>query len=70
VLLSLDMMTAQYIRKALEQCNGLIEGEKGVARLLHIHPSTLRKRMKKLGIAYGRRARKQEVGKEGTPLTY
>ena len=53
--LELDTVTARHIKNVLESCNGRVEGEKGAARLLRIHPSTLRKRMKKLGIAFGRK---------------
>jgi formate hydrogenlyase transcriptional activator len=35
---------------ALEQSHGVIEGPRGAARLLKIHPNTLRSRMEKLGI--------------------
>jgi len=54
--LALDEVNKNHIRKVLDQCHGRIEGEKGAARLLHINPSTLRKKMRKLGIE-----RKQEV---------
>ncbi|WP_321494493.1 sigma-54 dependent transcriptional regulator [uncultured Desulfobacter sp.] len=53
-ILSLDHMTANYILKTLSLCKGRIEGEKGAAGLLGIHPSTLRKRMKKLNVPFGR----------------
>lgn len=56
VPLDLDVVMAQHIKKVLDLCHGRIEGEKGAARLLNIHPSTLRKRMRKLGIPFGRRA--------------
>ena len=52
--LPLDQVMAEHIRKVMQLCNGRVEGEKGAARLLQIHPSTLRKRMQKLGIAFGR----------------
>ena len=58
-VLSLDTVATQHIRKVLELCNGRVEGEQGAAQLLRIHPSTLRKRMKKLGIAYGRSSNSQ-----------
>jgi len=51
---SLDQVVSDHIRRALVQCNGRVEGEKGAARLLGIHPSTLRKRMKKMNIPFGR----------------
>ncbi|MGD9008799.1 MAG: sigma 54-interacting transcriptional regulator [Desulfobacteraceae bacterium] len=57
--LDLDFVMAAHIRNVLQMCDGRVEGEKGAARLLNIHPSTLRKRMKKLNIAFGRKARWQ-----------
>lgn len=45
---------AQCIRKALRSCKNRVEGPFGAALLLGIHPSTLRHRMRKLGIAFGR----------------
>ena len=52
----LDTVMTRHIRRVLELCNGRVEGERGAARLLKIHPSTLRKRMKKLGVPFGRNA--------------
>lgn len=54
---ALDHVMSRHIRRILSQCHGRIEGPRGAARLLAIHPSTLRKRMDKLGIPYGRRIR-------------
>jgi transcriptional regulator with GAF, ATPase, and Fis domain len=34
----------------LAQTRGVIEGESGAAKILRVHPNTLRSRMKKLGI--------------------
>jgi transcriptional regulator with GAF, ATPase, and Fis domain len=34
----------------LRQTRGVIEGPRGAARLLGLHPNTLRSRMKRLGI--------------------
>ena len=48
---------ADHINKALNQCGGKIHGPGGAAEILDIHPSTLCKRMDKLGIAYGRKKR-------------
>jgi formate hydrogenlyase transcriptional activator len=39
-----------YIIAVLKKCNGRIWGAGGAAEILNIHPSTLRSRMKKLGI--------------------
>ena len=46
----LNEVMAEHIRKALIMSKGRIEGRGGGAELLGIHPSTLRARMKKLGI--------------------
>jgi len=54
---SLENIIADHIKKTLEQTAGKVEGEKGAARLLGLHPSTLRGRMKKLGIPYGRKTK-------------
>ena len=54
-LLSLDQAMAHHIEYALQLCNGKIYGSGGVGDLLKINPNTLRKRMDKLGIAYGRK---------------
>jgi transcriptional regulator with GAF, ATPase, and Fis domain len=54
-VLSLDAINAQHIRQALEIAGGKINGPGGAAQLLGLHPNTLRKRMSKLGIPYGRK---------------
>ena len=56
VPLSLDELMANHIRKVLSQTNGRVEGQGGAARILGLHPSTLRGKMRKLGIPYGRGA--------------
>lgn len=53
--LPIDEVIAMHIKKALVQSRGKVEGLDGAANLLKIHPSTLRGRMRKLGISYGRR---------------
>jgi PAS domain S-box-containing protein len=40
----------QHIETVLAQASWMIEGERGAARILNLHPSTLRSRMQKLGI--------------------
>jgi predicted ATPase/transcriptional regulator with GAF, ATPase, and Fis domain len=47
---SLDDIARQHILTVLEQTNWVIEGAKGAAQKLNLHPNTLRSRMKKLGI--------------------
>ena len=51
-----NAMTSLHIRRVLDMCQGRVEGEKGAAGHLNTHPSTLRKRMRKLGIPFGRSA--------------
>jgi PAS domain S-box-containing protein len=47
---SLAAVEQDHIRRVLEQTRGVIEGPSGAARILGLHPNTLRSRMKKLGI--------------------
>jgi formate hydrogenlyase transcriptional activator len=47
---------AGHIRKVLHSCEGRIEGQGGAAELLAVNPGTLRHRMRKLGIPFGRKA--------------
>lgn len=53
---SLGELNARHIRMALEKAGGKIYGPGGAAQILDINPNTLRKRMNKLGIAYGRKS--------------
>jgi formate hydrogenlyase transcriptional activator len=46
----LEAMERDHIAAALEHTVGIIDGPKGAAKILELHPSTLRARMKKLGI--------------------
>jgi transcriptional regulator with GAF, ATPase, and Fis domain len=61
-LLNLDQVTVRHIRRVLEMTGGKVEGERGAAKLLGINPGTLRHRMRKLGIPFGRNARKKQDG--------
>ncbi|GAB6058476.1 sigma 54-interacting transcriptional regulator [Desulfonatronum parangueonense] len=49
-LMSLQEVETEHIIKVLEQTNQRIDGPKGAAAILMINPSTLRSRMRKLGI--------------------
>jgi len=51
--LSLTEMERRHILAVLTQTSGVVEGPHGAARILHLHPNTLRSRMKKLGIQRG-----------------
>jgi len=52
--LSLDAAMAQHIEAALEATHGRVEGRHGAARMLGINPYTLRSRMRKLCIDWGK----------------
>jgi formate hydrogenlyase transcriptional activator len=47
---SLVAVEREHIHRVLEQTGGVIEGPGGAARILDMHPNTLRSRMKRLGI--------------------
>ncbi|MGO9417216.1 MAG: helix-turn-helix domain-containing protein [Syntrophobacteraceae bacterium] len=49
-------MTVQHIRQALEMAGGKINGPGGAAQILGLHPNTLRNRMNKLEIPYGKKS--------------
>jgi len=50
----LDAAMRRHIERALAHTRGRVEGADGAARLLEINPHTLRARMRKLGIDWGR----------------
>jgi len=52
---NLDRVTANHIRSVLKMTNGRVEGKKGAAQLLGINPGTLRNRMRKMDISFGRK---------------
>jgi transcriptional regulator with GAF, ATPase, and Fis domain len=58
VFLPLDRTIEQYIRQVLAHTNGRVKGKNGAAAILEVHPSTLRSKMKKLGIPVERNAQK------------
>ena len=53
-LLTLERMTAQHIRRALEVAEGKIHGPGGAGEMLGLNPNTLRSKMRKFGIPFGR----------------
>jgi DNA-binding NtrC family response regulator len=53
---TLDEAMAEHIRQAMRRARGRIQGSGGAAELLGIEPNTLRARMRKLGIPFGRNA--------------
>jgi PAS domain S-box-containing protein len=48
--LTLEGMERDHIVKVLKQTDGVVDGPRGAAKILNLHPNTLRSRMKKLGI--------------------
>ncbi len=53
----LDEVISAHIRKVLGMTGGKVQGKDGASEILGIHPNTLRNKMDKLKIPYGRRAR-------------
>ncbi|MHC4250326.1 MAG: sigma-54 interaction domain-containing protein [Planctomycetota bacterium] len=52
--LDLDTVTAQHIKRVLEMTGGKVHGPGGAGELLGVNPNTLRYRMRKLGIRFGK----------------
>jgi len=50
---SLQAIERNHILSVLEKSNWVIEGPRGAAQALDLHPNTLRSRLKKLGLARG-----------------
>jgi transcriptional regulator with GAF, ATPase, and Fis domain len=48
---SLEDLQRLHILEVLQSTGGIVEGARGAATILGLHPNTLRSRMKKLGIA-------------------
>ncbi|MGD9209823.1 MAG: sigma 54-interacting transcriptional regulator [Desulfobacteraceae bacterium] len=57
-LSNLDTVVRDHIQNVLVHTHGKIEGRYGAAEILNVNPGTLRHRMRKLGIAFGRKAQK------------
>lgn len=55
--LILAHVVSRHIVRVLAMAKGRVAGEQGAARLLGLNPSTLRKKMRKLGIPFGRGGR-------------
>jgi len=52
--LELDLILSRHIRRILKMTKGKINGPGGAAEILGVNYGTLRHRMKRLGIPYGR----------------
>jgi len=57
--MGIDELNTRHIRNVLAITNGRVNGSGGAAEILGINPSTLRHRMRKLGIQYGHEREKQ-----------
>ena len=51
----LDHMVSEHIQRAMSLAGGRVQGDGGAAQLLGVNPSTLRARMRKLGVPFGGR---------------
>lgn len=54
--LPLDEVTRHYLQKVLQITGGKVSGQGGAAELLAVNPHTLRSRLRKLGVPFGRGA--------------
>ncbi len=57
---TLDSLNAEHIRQVMRHTGGRIQGPDGAAAILGLKPNTLRARMQKLDISYGRQATRWE----------
>lgn len=55
--LNLDAAMVHHIKNAMTIAKGRVEGKYGAARLLGMNPRTLRNRMRKLGVPFGKNAK-------------
>ena len=62
--IALHDIEADHIRRILKTAGGRIEGPGGAAELLGMNPGTLRHRMRKLGIPFGRKSRAPDDGRQ------
>ncbi len=61
--LGLDDLMGSHIEQVLQRTRGKIHGPGGAAELLGINPSTLRNKMDRLGIVYGRKKRESQTNR-------
>ncbi len=54
---NLDDVISRHIQHVLNKANGRVNGPKGAAGLLGVNPSTLRNRMKRMRIEYGKKGK-------------
>jgi len=61
----LDHVVSTHIQSVLKMANGKINGKNGAAEILGINASTLRHRMRKMNIPFGRHAHKEGSREQG-----
>jgi transcriptional regulator with GAF, ATPase, and Fis domain len=61
--MALEQVFQVHVEQALRLTNGKIQGKDGAAALLGVNPSTLRHRLRKLGIVFGRERKKHQPSK-------
>ena len=54
-ILNFQELVTNHIKLALDMAGGRVGGQDGAAKLLKMNPSTLRTKMRKLNIPFGRR---------------
>ena len=57
--LLLDQIISKHIKEVLKMASGKVNGERGAANLLGINASTLRHKMRKMNIPFGRNINKK-----------
>jgi transcriptional regulator with GAF, ATPase, and Fis domain len=55
--MKLDEVVSMHVHRALQMAGGKVEGKDGAAQMLGVKPGTLRQRMRKLGVPFGRKAK-------------
>jgi transcriptional regulator with GAF, ATPase, and Fis domain len=63
---SLQQVEKRHILEVLAKTEWVIEGPRGAAKLLDLHPNTLRSRMKRLGIGRSLSSRPHEISQPRT----
>ena len=58
----LDRLEARHIQAVLKKTGGKVSGKGGAAELLGINPNTLRHRMRKMGVSFGRKLASGKAG--------
>jgi len=68
--LGINRMLAKHIQNVLKLTGGKVHGQGGAAQLLEMSPSTLIRKMNKLGIPFGRKAKKEVYQNRNRPKAH